>query len=104
MGAESPAFDRTCEALQERTNLDRLEASGTVRIALKVAGLDGASVDPVQMVIVLRKVLPSELEPRGISDAAAHCEEIAEQIEGMSSDTSADRVGAAAATIGRFGG
>jgi hypothetical protein len=70
MAAESAAFDRTCEELEERTDLDRLEARGTVRIALKGAGLDGASVDPAQMAIVLRKVLPSELETRGIADGA----------------------------------
>jgi len=75
-----------------------------VRIALKSAGLDGTSVDPAQMAVVLRKVLPNELETRGIDDAATHCEAIAQAIEGTSSNGSADRVGAAAATIGRFGG
>ena len=78
--ADSPVFDRTCEELEQRTHLERLEVRGTVRIALKAAGLDAQSVDAEQMSVVLRRVLPDEFETRGVDDAAARCEEVAASI------------------------
>jgi hypothetical protein len=104
MPADSPVFERTCQELEQRTNLDRLEVRGTVRIGLKAAGLDGYSVDAAQMVVILRKVLPTELEIRGIGDTAAVCEEVVTAIEGIAFEAPADRAGAAAATMSRFGG
>jgi hypothetical protein len=44
--ADSPCFDRVCAALESETSLDRIEARGTVRLALKGAGLDAASDTP----------------------------------------------------------
>ena len=52
--SDSPVFDRTCDELEQRTTLDRLAARGTVRIALKSAGLEVTSVDAAQMGVVLR--------------------------------------------------
>ena len=101
--ADSPVFDRTSEELEQRTPLERLEVRGTVRIALKAAGLDVQSVDAAQMGVVLRKVLPKELETRGVGDAAALCEEIAAAIEDMVFEAPADRTKAAAATMSRLG-
>ena len=66
-------FDFTAERLERHTSLDRLEARGTLRIALKVAGLDPVSVIAPQLAVVFEKVMPGELENRGVSDAAAAC-------------------------------
>ena len=103
MSADSPVFERTCEEIEQRTPLERLEVRGTVRIGLKAAGLDADSVGAEQMVVMLRRVLPEELEIRGISDAAALCEGVAAAIEGVVFEAPADRAGAAAATMSRFG-
>ena len=46
--ADSPAFDCVCEKLEEAPPRDRLQARGTVRLALKQAGLDARSVTPDQ--------------------------------------------------------
>ena len=46
---DSAAFEWTCNELEERCSLDRLEARGTVRLALKQAGLEARSVTPEQM-------------------------------------------------------
>jgi len=101
--ASSPVFDKTCEELEARTGLDRLAVRGTVRIGLKSAGLDVDSVDATQMGIVLKKVLPSELETRGVADAETVCTAITTALAGQHFDVATDRAGAAAATIGRLG-
>jgi hypothetical protein len=74
---DSPAFDWVCVQLEERSPLDRLEARGTVRLALKQAGLEARNITPDQMGVILDKVLPSELAARGVSDEHALCTAIA---------------------------
>jgi hypothetical protein len=71
--ADSAAFDFVCTQLEQRTSLNRLEARGTVRLALKSAGLDAASVTPAQMRAVVEKVLPGELRNRAVEAPERHC-------------------------------
>jgi hypothetical protein len=75
--ADAAAFDFVCEQLEARTSLDRLAARGTVRIALKQAGLDSRSVTPDQMGVVAEKVLVGELITRGVTGAQALCSDLA---------------------------
>ena len=70
---DSPAFDYVSRALSDRTTLETIEARGTVRIALKAAGLTAAAVTPEQMTVILERIIPGELEKRGIADAEALC-------------------------------
>ena len=65
----SPVFDWTCTQLESATPLNSLEARGTIRIALKSAGLDAAVVSAEEMKILLNRVLPDELEARAVEDA-----------------------------------
>jgi len=67
--ADSIAFTTACEALESASSLDRLEARGTVRLALKEAGLDAGTVSPSQLRVVVEKVLPNELESRGVDSS-----------------------------------
>jgi hypothetical protein len=102
--ADSPVFDRVCAEVERATSLDRLTTRGTLRIACKGAGLDPASIDGLQMQVLLRRVLPSELQTRGVADAAALCERIAVAVAGVAASSAApDRAAAAASTIARFG-
>jgi len=78
--ANSAAFDWICSQLEERTSLDRLEARGTIRLALKGAGLEAGNVRPDQMSVVCEKVLPKELESRGVTDAAMVCQALAREV------------------------
>jgi len=86
--ANSSGFDWLAEALEEATSLDRLEARGTLRIALKNAGLDAASASVKELKVVLEKVMPAELEARGISHAAKACADLARGIEAVADDDS----------------
>jgi hypothetical protein len=71
------AFEWACTALEAATSLDRLEARGTLRLALKASGLDPKQVTQDQMSIVFTRVLPGELEARGVADATSICERLA---------------------------
>ena len=72
--ADAAAFDWLCEQLEEHTSLDRLEARGTVRLALKASGLDARTVTPDQVKVLIEKVLAGELTARGIESAESVCD------------------------------
>jgi hypothetical protein len=70
---DAPAFALVCSHLETTTGLDRPAARGTVRLALKEAGLDAETVSPAQMSVVVQKLLPRELRSLRISDVEGHC-------------------------------
>jgi len=86
--ADAPAFDWVCSELERRTSLDRLEARGTVRLALKQAGLDSRSLTPEQLEVVLEKVMPGELAARGVADAADVCRALRPGLQRLAADAS----------------
>lgn len=81
--ADSNAFTTLCEQLESSSSLDRLEARGTVRLALKQAGLESGQVTASQLVVVVQKVLPNELRTRGIDDADSVCQQLATVLKAM---------------------
>jgi len=83
--ADAPAFDWVCSELEQKTSLDRLEARGTVRLALKEAGLDSRSLTPEQMKVVLEKVMPKELAARGVQDPEPLCRALASVVGAVGS-------------------
>jgi hypothetical protein len=74
--ADSRAFEFVCTELERLTNMTRLEARGTVRLALKEAGLSADSVLPLEMQVVLQKLMPKELSARAIATADDICRKI----------------------------
>lgn len=88
--ADSEAFDFVCDHLEQKTSLDRLAARGTVRIALKQAGLEARSVTPQQMAVLAEKVLPAELSSRGVEGGDALCRDMIGTLKGMSSSGGAE--------------
>lgn len=81
---DAAAFDWLCTELESKSSLDRLEARGTIRIALKQAGLDVRTITLDQMQVVIDKVLPEELMARGIDDGSAICTALSQSIKGQS--------------------
>jgi hypothetical protein len=71
------AFDLVCDELERRTSLDRLQCRGTVRLALKEAGLDAARVVPAEMRVVLERLLPAALRARGVEASEEICQQLA---------------------------
>ncbi|MCG8590142.1 MAG: hypothetical protein MJE66_12695 [Proteobacteria bacterium] len=88
--ANSPAFDAVCAELEAATSFNALEARGTVRLALKAAGLDVASVTSPQLEVVLAQVLPRELESRGVENAAGVCSDISARLTNLVPDAGVD--------------
>ena len=78
---ESPVFDWMSNALEEVTPWNALSARGTVRLALKKAGLDPRSVNKVEMIVVVDRLLERELAVRGIEDAAQVCRDLRSRLE-----------------------
>ena len=76
-------FDFVAEELERVTVLEKLEARGTIRLALKAAGFDPREVSSSQMAVVLEQVMPAELRPRGIDNAEELCGEIARAVKGF---------------------
>jgi len=83
-------FEFIAGELEARSDLAKLEARGTVRLALKAAGLTPQSVSREQMAGVLEKVLPDELVSRGVSDARAVCGGLAAALQQTDLESSDD--------------
>jgi hypothetical protein len=88
--ADSAVFDFICGALEAGTPLDRLAVRGTVRIALKQAGLEARSVTRDQMSVVIDKILPVELVSRGVDDVDELCAALKSGLAGVSEKPDAD--------------
>ncbi len=73
-------FDFAAKQLEQHTGFSRLEARGTLRIALKDAGLDARSVNAGQLCVVFEKLMPIELGNRGVADAADVCSAVVEAL------------------------
>ena len=73
-------FDLAAERLEHHTALDRLQARGTLRLAFKVAGLEPKSVSSEQLRVLFERVLPDELETRGVGEAASVCGAIMDDV------------------------
>ncbi len=75
-------FDVAAESLEEATDMDRLAVRGTLRIAVKEAGLDARKLTIPQLRAVFEKLMPKELDARGVSDTAVACKAIMDEIAG----------------------
>jgi len=80
--SDGTTFDYLCDELERQSTLERLEARGTVRIAVKQAGLDPLNATPQELAVVVQKVLPGELAARGIANSEALCAELARLVAG----------------------
>ena len=84
--AEESTFDFLCAELERESSLDRLEARGTVRIAIKQAGLDPHTATPRELAVVVQKLLPGELSARGVDGADPLCATLAKRVAEQDAD------------------
>lgn len=80
MSDTSPAFEFVCDRLEVVANVSRIEARGTIRLALREVGKNPAYVSPQDMKAIVAKVLPRMLQSRGVKDALQICDEIFKQL------------------------
>ena len=86
---DAALFDFAAERLEHHTGFSQLEARGTLRIALKVAGLDPSTFTAGQLCVVFEKVMPGELDSRGVSDVQDVCAAVLADLE-SAGDAAAD--------------
>jgi hypothetical protein len=98
--ADLTVFEHACASLEELTQLSRLEARGTMRIALKGAGLEPASVRAAELSVVAKRVLPEELAARGIADAESICERLSGRLSEIQDSAAPERPEAVFARLG----
>lgn len=102
--ATSEVFAKTADLLVAATRMEALTARGTIRLALKAAGLDAASVGAEQMSAVLRNLLPAELQTRGVRNAPEICAQLEAQLAAAKLARTSDGVDRAASIFERLGG
>lgn len=78
---ETSLFDVAAQKLERHTGFSQLEARGTLRIAVKSAGLDPKSLTPDELGAVFEKLMPGELEQRGVIDTAGACAAVMRDLE-----------------------
>jgi len=79
----SALFDLAAERLEHHTILGRLEARGTLRLALKEAGLDPKSLAARELSVVFDKLMVTELQRRGVREAAEACQRTMDDVSAM---------------------
>lgn len=77
----SPVFEWVAQTLEEASSLTRLEARGTVRLALREVGLTVTGVARRPMLFVLKKILPRFLHSRGVPEPERICIALAARLE-----------------------
>lgn len=90
MSDESPVFERAADELEVLSRMSRLEARGTLRLALKDAGLIPKTVNAKAMLVVLDRILPQLLMRRGVQGAPDMCRTISGIVRSLTSETSYD--------------
>jgi len=99
--AASRAFEAACESLEQICSLDRLESRGTVRLVLGQAGLDARSVGGRELAVAIGKLLPRELEARGVADAPAVAARLGAAVGAVTDEPRAESPEAVFARLGR---
>jgi hypothetical protein len=74
-------FDLAAERLEHHTDFDRLGARGTLRIALKAAGLEPKNLTGAELRVVFEKLMPGELGSRAVSDVPGVCAAVLADLE-----------------------
>jgi hypothetical protein len=90
MSDESPVFERTADELEVLSRMSRLEARGTLRLALKDAGLVPKTINAKAMLVVLDRILPQLLVRRGVTNAPDMCRVLSGIVRGLTSESSND--------------
>jgi hypothetical protein len=72
----STVFEWACGQLDMLTTMSRLQARGTLRLALGNAGCDIETLTGRQLRVVAMKLLAKELRARAIADADGVCTEL----------------------------
>ncbi len=79
-------FESVAAELPKRSNLENLEARGTIRLALQASGLTVSEVTREQMIVVIDQIMPRELRVRGVENPEAVCGELSQAVKGFEAE------------------
>jgi hypothetical protein len=74
LSEERNLFERVADLLERHSELDRLEARGALRLALKDAGLRAETLGRREIEAVLQRLMPERLAKMGVTDGTSVCE------------------------------
>ena len=77
---ERSLFELAADLIERNSELDRLEARGALRLALRDAGLRADALGRREIDAVLEKLMPERLAKMGVADAAAVCARVRSEI------------------------
>jgi len=97
-------FDFLAEKLDARSSLDRLQARGTLRLALKAAGLEPRALTTEQLRVICQRVLPGELASRGVADPDAVCEALIRDLASDAAPAGSGTATSVESVFSRLGG
>jgi hypothetical protein len=80
VSVERSLFELAADLLERHSALDRLEARGALRLALKDAGLRAEALGSREITAVLQKLMPERLAKMGVTDGASVCERALREI------------------------
>jgi hypothetical protein len=72
----SPIFEWLCDEISGRTTLGPLQSRGTVRLALKEAGLEPRTISKAQALVIVERLLPRMLQVRGVANFTEICTKV----------------------------
>jgi len=78
---DTSLFDFAAQKLEQHTGFSQLEARGTLRIAVKSAGLEAKTLTVAELGVVFEKLMPGELEQRGVEDTLSVCAAVMRELE-----------------------
>jgi hypothetical protein len=84
---DSDLFTIVADRLCEFSDLSRLEARGTIRIAFKKAGVDIECFGLDDLEAILTKIMPGELENVGCADSQSICDAIMKSMQSAAPET-----------------
>jgi hypothetical protein len=79
--ADSAVFDFVAEELERTTNLDRMEARGTLRVLLRQAVFDAKTLNVRQMQMVIDRLLAAHLCRCGVENPESVCEGLTRNLQ-----------------------
>jgi hypothetical protein len=98
--ADSPAFSFACGELERLTQWTREQARGTVRLALREAGLSASAVRAREMQVVFERLMPKELASRRVENGEQLCADIGQRVGAVQDDARVDTPDAVFARLG----
>jgi len=97
-------FDCAADELERHTELNRLEARGTLRLAIKRAGLDAKRLRFRELDAIFERVMPGQLATRGIDQPSSVCKAIMVAIARNANGVTLADAANTDEVIGRLGG